>query len=142
MRKLLPGLGRATATLLVVLWAVQPVALWAHAGEHTHRYCAAHRTFEEGQPRGGDDSIGTPPAARAGLREAPAPASEASGPRSHEACGLPSCGPREPALLGDLGSLRERATVTRPPSPLPAVAPAPPLSVLDTAPKASPPARA
>jgi len=140
MRKLYSSLGRATATLLVVLWAVQPLALWAHAGEHTHRYCAAHRTFEEGQP-GASEGLASAPA-RAGLREAPPPATEASSSPAHEACGLPTCGPREPALLGDVGALHARATVTRPAPVAPPAAPAPPLSVLDTAPKASPPARA
>ena len=142
MRKLLPGLGRATATLLVVLWAVQPVALWVHAGEHTHRYCAAHRTFEEGQPRSGGEALSAAAELAAGLREAPAPAAEAAGARAHEACGLPTCGPRDSALLAEVAALQARATVTRPPGLVPPVAPAPPLSVLDTAPKASPPQRA
>ncbi len=142
MRQLLPGLGRATATLLVVLWAVQPVALWVHAGEHTHRYCAAHRTFEEGQPRGGGEALGMASPTLPGLREAPPPASEAAAARAHDACGLPTCGPRDPALPGDVTALQARATVTRPPSAGPPVAPAPPLAVLDTAPKASPPRRA
>jgi hypothetical protein len=142
MRSLLPRLGRASALLLLVLWAVEPVATWVHYGDHTHLYCATHQTFEEGQRSQPAQAAWTPAAeVVAQLTQAP-PAAQETAPRQHEACSVPGCGARHLAVLGT------RLERLLGPSLLPTVAAAPrsvpalPLSALDTAPKASPPARA
>jgi hypothetical protein len=43
----LTALARCIATVLAVLWCVQPLALVVHARAHAHTYCAAHNAFEE-----------------------------------------------------------------------------------------------
>lgn len=140
MLKRATTLGRCTAMLLVALWAAQPLGTFVHAGAHAHRFCPEHRTFEEatrgtGQllSRGADDA--TTLSSRA--------ADVADTARStHEACPLVSSSTREDALTA------ERVTVFEPGLDESHPATAPPLrahsslSVLDTAPKSSPPARA
>lgn len=140
MLKHAPTLGRCTAMLLVALWAAQPLGTFVHAGAHAHRFCPEHRTFEEasrgtGQLLTRESEDGATVSSRA--------ADVADTSRStHEACPLVSGSTRE-----DVHST-ERVTVLAPGLDRSHPATAPPLrahtslSVLDTAPKSSPPARA
>jgi hypothetical protein len=140
MRLFLPRLCRATAMLLVALWAVQPVATWVHSSEHIHRYCAEHQAFEEGGSRT-EGARGVVAASSAQLT-AGTTALDESGPRPHERCNLPACGARVsvlPAVGMHLPAPPLEARAVAPPA---RSVPAPPLAVLDLAPKASPPSRA
>ncbi|MBF5041277.1 MULTISPECIES: hypothetical protein [Myxococcaceae] len=142
MRALLPRLGRTAALLLLALWAVEPVATWVHYGDHTHLYCATHQTFEEGQRFGPAQAAWTPAAeAVAQLTQAP-PAALDTAPRLHEACSVPGCGARHLAVLGARVERVLGPSLLSSSGVAPRTVPAPPLSALDTAPKASPPARA
>jgi len=133
-------LGRCTAMLLIALWAAQPLGTFLHAGEHAHRFCPEHRTFEE-SARGsgqlmtqGSDDVPT-------LASRAAPASDTARP-THEACPLLSTGTREEALSADVFLLTERSLDAGPPATAPPLRAFSSLSILDTAPKSSPPARA
>ncbi|QRK07712.1 hypothetical protein JQX13_48320 [Archangium violaceum] len=128
--------GHFIATLLVMIWVAQPVLALVHAQEHVHLYCPTHRAFEEASADKGT-------ALSAQLRDAktfeklpPTP----TGPLRHEECAFVSVSTREefhspeatPVIQACLEVSRP---ATAPPRPLPS------LSVLDIAPKASPPAR-
>ncbi|PTL78216.1 hypothetical protein [Vitiosangium sp. GDMCC 1.1324] len=129
--------GQLLATWLVVLWVAQPVLGIAHAQEHVHRYCPTHRAFEEASANGA-----TALAMR--LRDAKAieklPATT-TGTLRHEECAFVSVSTRDDgAPRSEVPSvvqacLEVSRPATAPPRPLSS------LSVLDTAPKASPPAR-
>ena len=141
MLKRATTLGRCTAMLLVALWAAQPLGTFVHAGaQHAHRFCPEHRTFVEATrgtglllSRGseGDTTLSSRPADVADTARS-----------THEACPLVSSSTREDVLTA------ERVTVFEPGLDESHPATAPPLrahsslSVLDTAPKSSPPARA
>jgi hypothetical protein len=131
--------GRLTATLLVALWASQPVLVIAHAQEHAHRYCPEHQAFEEAA---GSPGTGLGAQARElGTLERQQPASPSASLPLHEECAVFAPTTRDqmegpeplPIILACLAVSRPS---TAPPQP-----PSSPLSVLDTAPKASPPAR-
>ena len=128
--------GRLAATLLVVFWVAQPVFAVAHAQEHAHRYCPAHRAFEEAASSGGSSSTEQAREARTFEQQPPA----APGSLRHETCAFVPASTREelpgptevqPAVQA---CLRVSPPATAPPRPRSS------LSVLDTAPKASPPA--
>jgi hypothetical protein len=61
MRRL-PAHVRLVALTLAATWALAPFATAAHSGTHVHRYCAEHRTIEEGSDAAVDptDDGGTP----------------------------------------------------------------------------------
>jgi hypothetical protein len=130
--------GHLIATLLVVLWVAQPLIAIAHAQEHVHRYCPTHRAFEESPASKGS-------ALSAQLRDAKAfeklPPAAPGGSLKHESCAFVSVSTRDevtspevqPVLQACLEESRPAATA--PPRPQCS------LSVLDTAPKGSPPAR-
>jgi hypothetical protein len=129
--------GHLIATLLVTIWVAQPLLAIAHAQEHVHRYCPTHRAFEEASA-----SAGT--ALSAQLRDVGAieklPPAASAGPLLHEECAFVSVSTREeltgPAVQPITQTCLEVShPATAPPRPLSS------LSVLDTAPKASPPAR-
>ena len=130
--------GQLITTLLVVLWIAQPLIAIEHAREHVHRYCPTHRAFEESPA-----SRGT--ALSAQLRDARAfeklPPAASGGALKHEECAFVSVSTREELASAEQSPCIVQACleVSRP-----ATAPPRPqssLSVLDTAPKASPPAR-
>lgn len=131
---------RCIATLLVALWACQPVVALLHGREaHAHRFCPQHQAFEE-------TAGGTGPGlSRLAAERSPLlTAVPESGPDStrlvHEACPLVTSSSRDEVFASRPAAVAlERLTVS-----LPATAPprgCPPLAVLATAPKASPPAR-
>lgn len=131
-------LARFVATLLIALWATQPLGMALHVAEHAHRFCPQHQTFEE-------SARGTLPGlSRLGERaptisSLPAALADSTRP-NHEECPLlnggprveAACAPSAPRVLADLAVSHP---ATAPPQPFA------PLSVLTTAPKASPPAR-
>ena len=139
MRSRAPLPGRLIAPLLVVIWLFQSLLALAHVQEHTHRYCPAHGAFEEA------------PAARDAshvvhFQQAPGVewrSDTAEGALRHEAC----------EVLGANEGTRWTGATSQPAPPLPALPEQVPpvtespqalssLSVLDVAPKVSPPARA
>jgi hypothetical protein len=128
--------GRLAATLLVVFWVAQPVFAIAHAQEHAHRYCPAHRAFEEASA---SESTSVAEQAREALSFEQQPPA-APGSLLHEACAFVSASTREELPGPDEVQPAIQACLCVSP---PATAPPRPhssLSILDTAPKASPPA--
>jgi len=133
-------LKRFIATLLVAVWAVQPVLEVLHSQEHAHRYCPEHQTFEE-MARGSGQGVSwlssSAPvltAVRVSLALDPVRA-------THEACPLQSAGTRgytqASAVVTTVHALlAASALATAPPHSLCSV------PILATAPKLSPPARA
>ncbi|MBZ4415877.1 hypothetical protein [Myxococcus sp. RHSTA-1-4] len=131
---------RLAATLLVALWAFQPMGTLLHVRDaHAHRYCPQHQAFEE-SAGGKGQAVARLASARSPLLTAlPAAGADAAG-LTHETCPLLNSGSRDeaPASRAELPVLAHLA-VSAPATAPPSVAP--PLSVLATAPKASPPAR-
>ncbi|WP_426751283.1 hypothetical protein [Myxococcus sp. Y35] len=132
---------RCTATLLAVLWLCQPLSALLHArDEHAHRFCPQHQTFEE-------TALGTGARiARVALEQgaqisALPEAATDSAALTHEECPLVTSSSR-PELLSPYhpSLVLTLLAVSRPATAPPQVHP--PLAILDTAPKASPPARA
>ncbi|WP_239469848.1 hypothetical protein [Archangium violaceum] len=129
--------GHLLALLVVAVWIVQPLIAIAHAREHVHRYCPTHRAFEEASANGGTARATWIRNAKALEKQPPA----AFGPLLHEECAFVSVSAREelpgPPEVQPVvqACLEVSLPATAPPRPLCA------LSVLDTAPKASPPAR-
>jgi hypothetical protein len=129
--------GHLAALLLVAIWVAQPLLAIVHAQEHIHRYCPTHRAFEE-------SSAGPGTALSALIRDASAidklPPAFPSGTLRHEECTFASLstyeelpGPKvQPVIQVCLETSRP---ATAPPRPRCSLSP------LDTAPKASPPAR-
>jgi hypothetical protein len=129
--------GHLIATLLVALWVAQPILGVLHAREHVHRYCPTHRAFEESSTKGGTALSAQLLDAKTFEKLPPSP----GGPLRHEECAFASVSTRQELPGPDGQAVVQQACleVSRP-------ATAPPrslcsLSVLDTAPKASPPAR-
>jgi hypothetical protein len=130
--------GHLIATLLVALWVAQPMLGVLHAREHVHRYCPTHRAFEESSTKGGAALSAQLRDAKAFEKLPPAP----GGALRHEECAFISASTREDLPGPDVlpgtvqrACLEVSRPATAPPRPLSS------LSVLDTAPKASPPAR-
>jgi hypothetical protein len=134
-------LTRLLATLLVALWACQPVAALLHGRDdaHAHRFCPQHQTFEE--TAGGTGTGLSRLAAERGPLLSAVPTAGADSTRlMHEACPLVSSSSRDEVFASrpetpPLERLVVVLTATAPPRGCP------PLAVLATAPKASPPAR-
>lgn len=134
-------LARCTATLLVALWACQPLGALLHQREeHAHRFCAQHQTFEE-TAKGTGKALSRMATEKSPVLSAlPAPGVDSTR-LTHDACPLLSSSTREelstpaqvPLVLAHLAVSRP---ATAPPRALP------PLPILANAPKASPPARA
>jgi hypothetical protein len=129
--------GRLTATLLVVFWAAQPVLAIAHAQAHAHRYCPEHQAFEDA-PRGTGAGLGTLSTDR-GTVELRSPVFVEAHRPLHEECAVLTGSTREtltgpPLSLVVLTCLEVSRPATAPPRAFSS------LAVLDTAPKASPPA--
>jgi hypothetical protein len=133
-------LRRYTATLLVALWAFQPLVTAVHSREHAHRFCPEHQTFEETARGTGRfqsrraNSVPVLAAVRANLGV------DAVRP-THEACPLLTASPRGAAQASETVTvvadcLSTSVLATAPPGSLCSV------PILATAPKASPPARA
>jgi hypothetical protein len=130
--------GHLIATLLVVLWVAQPLIAIAHAQEHAHRYCPTHRAFEEASGNG--STVGAARLLDAMAFEKQPPAVP-GGTLLHEECAFVPVSTRDELTSPEQvqAVLQTCLEVSRP-----ATAPPQPqssLSVLDTAPKASPPAR-
>jgi hypothetical protein len=132
-------LARLTAMLLVALWGAQPLGLALHVEQHAHRFCPQHQTFEE-------DARRASPGMSRFTERAPVVASippaiaDAPG-LNHETCPLLTATPRGEALLTSEvvlvpACVEQAHPATAPPRSFT------PLAVLDTAPKASPPAHA
>ena len=134
------SLARYTAALLAVLWACQPLGALLHQREeHAHRYCPQHQTFEESVK--GTGLTQSRLAAERGpeLASLPGPGTDSSRP-THESCPLLGSGVREQLPASDAVPLvLAHLEVSRPATAPPRVHP--PLPILATAPKASPPAR-
>ncbi|HEY0094636.1 MAG TPA: hypothetical protein VGB96_09940 [Archangium sp.] len=129
--------GHLIATLLVVLWVAQPLIAIAHAQEHAHRYCPTHRAFEEASGNGSTASAAQLLDARAFEKQTPA---APGGTLKHEECAFVSVSTRDEVTSPEVqpviqACLEVSRPATAPPRPQSS------LSVLDTAPKASPPAR-
>jgi hypothetical protein len=129
-----------TATLLVALWAMQPVVALLHSQAHAHRFCAEHQTFEE-TARGSGQWQSRRASSTAVMAALRADVGVDSIRSTHEACPLQSAGTR--------GAAQTTATVTAVVEALTPslLATAPQRSIcsvpiLATAPKLSPPARA
>jgi hypothetical protein len=131
---------RCIATLLVALWACQPLGVLLHGRDaHAHRFCAQHQTFEE-TVRGPDPGLSRLAAERSPLLTAVPEAGTDSARLNHEACPLVTSSSRDDVFASRPAPLcLERHTVRIPATPPPRGSP--PLAVLATAPKASPPAR-
>ena len=134
-----PTLARLTAMLLVALWGAQPVGLSLHVEQHAHRFCPQHQTFEEDARRTNPtlsrftDRVPT-------LASMPPQVADAPG-LNHETCPLLTAAPQAEALFA--GCVPQVSTVVE--RGHPATAPPrsfAPLSILATAPKASPPTHA
>ncbi|HEX8824148.1 MAG TPA: hypothetical protein VF794_29780 [Archangium sp.] len=130
------AVGRLAATLLVVLWVAQPLLAIAHTREHVHRYCPTHRAFEEASTGG---ALARATKVWDGGTVEKLPPAPMGSPRHEECTVIPASGREE--LVGPTARpvvqacLAVSRPATAPPRPLHS------LSVLDTAPKASPPAR-
>ncbi len=122
--------------LVVAVWVVQPLLAIAHAREHVHRYCPTHRAFEEASVNKGTARSNWVRDTKALEKQPPA----SVGPLRHEECAFVAVGTTEKLPGPEVQPVVQACLeVSRP-------ATAPPwsrssLSVLDTAPKASPPAR-
>jgi hypothetical protein len=140
MMKRATTLGRCTAMLLIALWAAQPLGALVHSGAHEHRFCPEHQTFEEAargsgqlQSRYSEDTptvSARPPAVADTTRS------------THEACPLLSADTREAALAPEAVTVTELWLDGSHPATAPPLRARTSLSILDTAPKSSPPARA
>lgn len=136
-RALTPG--RLIAPLLVALWVIQSLLAVAHVQEHTHRYCSAHGTFEEAPAARDDSRVVRFQEEQALERQA----DTAEGALRHEACAVlgASEGPRWAGAAHQPVPLLQARREDPPP-----VAASPQalssLSILDVAPKVSPPALA
>jgi hypothetical protein len=130
------AVGRLAATLLVVLWVAQPLLAIAHTREHVHRYCPTHRVFEEASSSG---ALARATKVRdVGVLETLPPAP--LGALRHEECTVITASGREQLVgPGTWSIVQDCLEVSRPATAPPR--PLHPLSALDTAPKASPPAR-
>ncbi|MFP2932807.1 hypothetical protein ACLESO_48215 [Pyxidicoccus sp. 3LG] len=133
-------LARYTATLLVALWACQPLGALLHARDaHAHRFCPQHQAFEE-TASGTGTGLSRLAAQRAPQLTALPEAGSDSARLTHEACPLVSSSSSNELLASRPASLvLEHLEVSRPATAPPRASP--PLSVLATAPKASPPSR-
>lgn len=130
------AVGRLAATLLVVLWVAQPLLAIAHTREHVHRYCPTHRAFEEASMGGAQASAMKVRDVGAIETQPPAPL----GSLRHEECTIITASSREQLVgPGTWSVVQDCLEVSRPATAPPR--PLHPLSALDTAPKASPPAR-
>jgi hypothetical protein len=124
------------ALLVVTMWVAQPLLAIAHAREHVHRYCPTHRAFEEASVNKGTARATWVQDAESLEKQLPATA----GTPRHEQCAFIAVGTTEELPGPEVQPVVQACLeVSRP-------ATAPPwprcsLSVLDTAPKASPPAR-
>jgi hypothetical protein len=124
------------ALLVVTVWVAQPLLAIAHAQEHVHRYCPTHRAFEEASVNKGTGRSTWVWDAETVEKQPPA----AVGTLRHEECVFAAVGTTEELPGPEVQPVAQACLeVSRP-------ATAPPwprssLSVLDTAPKASPPAR-
>lgn len=126
--------------LLVALWAAQPLSALLHAEEHAHRFCPEHRTFEE-TPRGTGQLMAQGTEDGPAFASSAVPASDFARP-AHEACPVLSSSTREEALAEGVLTAIERSLDESHPATAPPLRAFSSLSVLDTAPKSSPPARA
>jgi hypothetical protein len=140
MLKRATTLGRCTAMLLIALWAAQPLGAFVHSASHAHRFCPEHRTFEEAAR--GSGQLQAQWAERAPVLSSRAAALPDSGRPTHEECTLVSARSRQDALTSTTVTVSEACLASSQPATAPPSRGFPPLSVLATAPKSSPPARA
>ncbi|ATB41085.1 hypothetical protein CYFUS_006547 [Cystobacter fuscus] len=131
--------GPLIAPLLVVLWVLQSVLALAHFQGHSHRYCAVHGALEEAPSSGGSVRWVRFQEERAVERQSAA----SEGALRHETCDVLSSSERpqwagNPAPAATLVAtcIEVNPPVSESPRALSS------LSVLDLAPKVSPPARA
>ena len=131
--------GPLIAPLLVALWVFQSVLALAHLQGHSHRYCSVHGAIEEAPSSGGATRSVRFQEEQAVERQASVP----EGALRHEACDVLSSSERpqwagSPAPATSLVAtcLEVLPPITGSPRALSS------LSVLDLAPKVSPPARA
>src|SRR5690349_15171645 len=129
-----------TATLLVALWALQPLVTAIHSREHAHRFCQTHQTFEEAA-RGTSQGQARRPNRLPVLAAVRADLGGDTLLSTHEACPLGTASARSAVQPSETATVVEDCLSTS------LMATAPPGSlcsvpILATAPKASPPARA
>jgi hypothetical protein len=124
---------------MVVLWVLQSLLALAHFQGHSHRYCAVHGAFEEAPSNKGSARSVRFQEERAVERQS----ATSEGALRHEVCDVFSSSERpqwtgSPAPAASLVAtcLEVNPPVTESPRALSS------LSVLDLAPKVSPPARA
>ena len=122
LRRPMLHVGPLIATVLVALWVVSPFAWAAHSGQHAHRFCPEHASFEEAD-RAPRDDAGPSGSAH---EECPVVAFEARAPWAESTCSL-------------VGVLETRTVLLVPELH---AHPFEPLTALVRAPKASPPAGA
>lgn len=133
-------LARYIATLLVALWACQPLgALFHGRAAHAHRFCAQHQTFEE-TASGTGSGLSRLATARGPQLSAVSEEGTDSAGLLHEACPLLTSSSRDEVPTSRPVSVTLERLVVCAPSTAPPRG-SPPLAVLATAPKASPPAR-
>jgi hypothetical protein len=129
-----------TATLLVALWAFQPLVTAIHSREHAHRFCQTHQTFEEAA-RGSSQAQARRANSVPVLAGVRADLGVDAVLSAHEACPLSTAGSRSAVQSSEMVTVVEACLSTS------LMATAPPGSlcsvpILARAPKASPPARA
>jgi hypothetical protein len=131
---------RCTAMLLIALWALQPMGALLHGKEaHAHRFCPQHQAFEE-TAGGTGTGLSRLAAERSPLLTALPAAGTDAARLTHDDCPLLTSSSRDEAPASRAETLLlEHLAASRPATAPPRVSP--PLSVLATAPKASPPAR-
>jgi hypothetical protein len=139
MRSRAPIAGPLIAPFLVALWVLQSLLALAHFQDHTHRYCAVHGAFEEAPAYRGAPLA---PHFQEELAFERQPAPQEAALR-HEACDVLASAEREQWTGGPIPALPflEVAPERSPPvreSPRALSS----LTILDRAPKVSPPARA
>jgi hypothetical protein len=129
-----------TATLLVALWAFQPLVTAIHSREHAHRFCQAHQTFEEAA-RGTSQAHARRANSVPVLAAIRADLGVDSVRSTHEVCPLLTASPRDDAQVSETVTVVADCLCTSllATAPLGSLCSVP---ILATAPKASPPARA
>lgn len=125
----------AFTAALATFWLVLPLLAGAHAS-HAHRYCAEHRTIEEGGAAGVRDGVASNDAPVGPAVEAPDDLESEIG--AHDECLVLAAQARPAAISPSPGFAAERPAC--PPHAQRCTGlPAPQISLLAVAPKSSPP---
>jgi hypothetical protein len=122
------------AVVLAALWLVGPLLGLVHGLEKRHSFCVEHGAFEEAAAA----TAGAPASHPGDVAGPEAPAGE----QDHDGCAFSpfAAGAAAPSLAPLLAVQAPALPALA--LPAPAVPPAPPLAILDVAPKSSPPSAA